>query len=398
MCWAARWKGGANDTAIHRIAPLEFAGPGDISFLSHPRYQQQLAASRAACVIVAPAMRDAALGAGRMHRGGQPLRLFRTGHAALEAAAHACRVAAGVHPSAVVDPSAQIVHPTATVGPLCVVERGAAASVQARCSSPGSRWAKTATSVRVACCMRVWSSAPMVLALRHQGAWVKIEQLGAVRIGDDVEIGANTCIDRGALQDTVIEDGVKLDNLIQIGHNVRIGRHSAMAGCVGVAGSATIGAHCTVGGGAIVLGHLELADNVHISAATVVTRSLTRAGQYTGMFPIDDNARWEKNAATLKQLHSLRERIKALSRLLKQHERKNNSMMDIHAILKQLPHRYPFLLVDRVLELERNERIKAIKNVTFNEPYFMGHFPRPPCDAGGADSGSAGPGCGPAGV
>ena len=140
----------------------------------------------------------------------------------------------------------------------------------------------------------------------------KIEQLGAVRIGNDVEIGANTCIDRGALDDTVIENGVKLDNLIQIGHNVHIGAHTAMAGCVGVAGSATIGAHCTVGGGAVVLGHLSLADHVHISAASVVTRSILQPGQYTGMFPLDSNANWEKNAASLKQLARLRERIKAL--------------------------------------------------------------------------------------
>ena len=144
------------------------------------------------------------------------------------------------------------------------------------------------------------------------GAWEKIEQLGAVRIGNDVEIGANTCIDRGAMQDTVNEDGVKLDNLIQIGHNVRVGAHTAMAGCVGVAGSAVIGAHCTIGGGAIVLGHLTLADHVNVSAASVVTRSIAKPGHYTGMFPIDDNAAWEKNAATLKQLHGLRERIRVL--------------------------------------------------------------------------------------
>ena len=122
----------------------------------------------------------------------------------------------------------------------------------------------------------------------------------------------NTCIDRGALQDTVIEDGVKLDNLIQIGHNVRVGKNTAMAGCVGVAGSATIGANCTIGGGAIVLGHLVLADGVNISAATVVTRSIRKAGHYTGIFPIDDNAVWEKNAASLKQLHGLRDRIRSL--------------------------------------------------------------------------------------
>jgi UDP-3-O-[3-hydroxymyristoyl] glucosamine N-acyltransferase len=146
----------------------------------------------------------------------------------------------------------------------------------------------------------------------HGGAWVKIEQLGAVRIGNDVELGANTCVDRGALDDTVIEDGVKLDNMVQIGHNVHIGAHSAMAGCAGVAGSAVIGKHCTVGGGAVVLGHLSLADHVHISAASVVTRSIRQAGHYSGVFPIDDNAAWEKNAATLKQLHALRDRIKKL--------------------------------------------------------------------------------------
>jgi UDP-3-O-[3-hydroxymyristoyl] glucosamine N-acyltransferase len=146
----------------------------------------------------------------------------------------------------------------------------------------------------------------------NAGAWEKIEQLGAVRIGNDVEIGANTCVDRGALADTVIEDGVKLDNLIQVGHNVRIGKHTAVAGNVGIAGSTSIGAHCTIGGGAGILGHLTIADNVHISAVSVVSRSITRPGTYTGFFPIDDNAAWEKNAATLKQLHSLRERLKAL--------------------------------------------------------------------------------------
>ena len=136
--------------------------------------------------------------------------------------------------------------------------------------------------------------------------------LWPIWIGDDVEIGANTCIDRGALDDTVIEDGVKLDNLIQIGHNVRIGAHSALAGCVGVAGSAVIGKHSTVGGAGMVLGHLELADHVHISAGSLVSRSIRKPGQYTGVFPIDDNAAWEKNAATLRQLHALRNRLRIL--------------------------------------------------------------------------------------
>jgi UDP-3-O-[3-hydroxymyristoyl] glucosamine N-acyltransferase len=136
----------------------------------------------------------------------------------------------------------------------------------------------------------------------HDGQWVKIEQLGAVRIGNDVEIGANTCIDRGALDD------------IQIAHNVRIGKHTAIAGCVGVAGSAVIGAHCTIGGGSGIVGHVTLAEHVHVSAGTDVTRSITKPGLYTGMFPFDDHAAWEKNAATLRQLHSLRERLRALEK------------------------------------------------------------------------------------
>jgi UDP-3-O-[3-hydroxymyristoyl] glucosamine N-acyltransferase len=147
-----------------------------------------------------------------------------------------------------------------------------------------------------------------------EGRWEKIEQLGGVVLGDDVEIGANTCVDRGALEDTVLEDGVKLDNLVQIAHNVHVGAHSAFAGCVGVAGSARIGRHCTAGGGAIILGHLEIVDHVHITAATVVTRSIRIPGQYSGAFPFDDNASWEKNAATLRQLHALRERLRALER------------------------------------------------------------------------------------
>lgn len=305
---------GSPDLQIERLAPLESAGPQDLSFLSNPRYQQQLAASRAACVIVAPALHDAALARGACIVTDDPYAYFARA-TQLWRRLHSAPLEPGVHPSAVVHPEA-LVDPTATVGPLCVVERGARVGA--------GTWLKSRVTVGEDCQIgaRCIVHAGVVIGADgfgfapQNGQWVKIEQLGAVRIGDDVEIGANTCIDRGALDDTVIEDGVKLDNLVQIGHNVRVGRHSAMAGCVGVAGSATIGAHCTVGGGGIVLGHLTLADHVHVSAATTVTRSITRPGQYTGMFPIDDNARWEKNAATVKQLHSLRERIKALEGLL----------------------------------------------------------------------------------
>jgi UDP-3-O-[3-hydroxymyristoyl] glucosamine N-acyltransferase len=211
----------------------------------------------------------------------------------------------------VIDPEARIAE-DAVIGPLCVVERGAEVG-------PGT-WLKSRVTLGEDCKIgaRCLVHSGVVIGADgfgfapHQGQWEKIEQLGAVRIGNDVEIGANTCIDRGALEDTVIEDGVKLDNLIQIGHNVNVGKHTAMAGCVGVAGSAKIGAHCTVGGGAVVLGHLSLADHVHISAASVVTRSISQPGHYTGMFPLDSNVNWEKNAASLKQLSRLRDRIKAL--------------------------------------------------------------------------------------
>jgi UDP-3-O-[3-hydroxymyristoyl] glucosamine N-acyltransferase len=200
----------------------------------------------------------------------------------------------------------------AVIGPLCVLERGVRVGAGTVLKSRVTLSQGCVVGARCILHSGVVVGADGFGFALHQGQWEKIEQLGAVRIGDDVEIGANTCIDRGALEDTVIENGVKLDNLIQIGHNVHIGAHTAMAGCVGVAGSARIGAHCTVGGGAVVLGHLTLADHVHISAASVVTRSISQPGNYTGMFPLDTNTNWEKNAASLKQLSRLRERIKAL--------------------------------------------------------------------------------------
>ncbi len=299
-------------TTIERLAPLEVAGPQELSFLSNPRYRQQLAASGAACVIVAPALRALALERGPCIVTDDPYAYFaRTTQ--LWKQRHTVLPPAGIHPSAVVDDTAQI-HPTATIGPLCVVERGAVIGAGTVLKSRVTVAEGCRIGARCILHPGVVVGADGFGFAPHGGQWLKIEQLGAVCIGNDVEIGANTCIDRGALQDTLIEDGVKLDNLVQIGHNVRIGQHTAMAGCVGVAGSATIGAHCTIGGGAIVLGHLNLADGVHVSAATVVTHSIHRPGHYTGMFPIDDNAQWEKNAATLKQLHRLRERIKALER------------------------------------------------------------------------------------
>lgn len=297
---------------IERLAPLATAGPEALAFLSHPKYIKELAASHAACVIVSSAMAEAARARGAFIATPDPY-LYFAQLTQLWRSHHAPAQGPRIHPSAVIDPSAQIAD-TARIGALCVVERGASIGEHTVLKSRVTVSEDCVIGARCLLHPGVVIGADGFGLAPHAGAWVKIEQLGAVRIGDDVEIGANTCIDRGALDDTVIEDGVKLDNLIQIGHNVHVGRNTAMAGCVGVAGSARIGAGCTLGGGAIVLGHLELADGVHVSAASVVTRSILKPGQYTGMFPIDDNAAWEKNAATLRHLHGLRERLRALER------------------------------------------------------------------------------------
>ena len=295
---------------IDRIATLEAAQPSHIAFLANPRYRAQLAATRAGCVIVAPAQAEEAAARGTAIVTSDPYLYYaRLSQWWAEGEA----TPPGVHASAVVEPGAVIAH-DATVGALSYIGAGAVIGAGTRIAARVTVGARCTIGARGIVHSGVVIGADGFGFAPNQGRWEKIAQLGAVRIGDDVEIGANTCIDRGALDDTVIEDGVKLDNLIQIGHNVRVGAHSAMAGCVGIAGSAKIGRHCTLGGGAIVLGHLELADHVHITAATVVSRSIAKPGQYSGMFPIDDNASWEKNAATLRQLHALRDRLRALEK------------------------------------------------------------------------------------
>jgi UDP-3-O-[3-hydroxymyristoyl] glucosamine N-acyltransferase len=316
---------GDPEQEIRSIAPLESATSQDLSFLSHPKYQSQLAASKAGCVIVGPTLLAAAKLRGACIVDDQPYLYFARltqiwKRRQVDDLARTGAAVPRIHASAVIDPMATI-HPDASIGPLCVVERNASVGASTVLKSRVTVGENCRVGARCILHSGVVVGADGFGFAPNEGAWEKIEQLGAVRIGDDVEIGANTCIDRGALSDTVIEDGVKLDNLIQIGHNVHIGKHTAMAGCVGVAGSANIGAYCTVGGGAVVLGHLKIADHVNISAASVVTKSISRAGHYTGLFPIDDNAAWEKNAVTLKQLHSLRQRIMALEKLANKPEK-----------------------------------------------------------------------------
>ncbi|MCM2478692.1 UDP-3-O-(3-hydroxymyristoyl)glucosamine N-acyltransferase [Serpentinimonas maccroryi] len=328
---------GDGTRAIAGLASLESAGPDRLAFVGQARHAAAIESTQAAALIVPPELVPRASARGPCIETSQPYPYFarltqwwRSRQLAAQRAA-ADPAEPAIHPSAWVHPSAELAAGV-RLGAFAVVEAGAqigaGSEIGAHCVI-GAR-ARIGAQARLA--VQVVIGHDCTLGARcivHSGAvigadgfgfaaheerWLKIEQLGAVRIGDEVEIGANTCIDRGTLDDTVLEDGVKLDNLIQIGHNVRIGAHTAMAGCVGVAGSAQIGAHCTFGGGAGVLGHLRIVDHVHITAATLVSRSILKPGQYSGAFPIDDNANWEKNAATLRQLYALRQRIKVLEK------------------------------------------------------------------------------------
>ena len=322
---------GDADRQVVRIASLANADAGSIGFLANPRLRSQLDITLAGSLIVAEGLREAALArCGAVIVTDDPY-LYHARLTRWWAARHRRAPTVGVHPTALLGEGVRI-HPSVSVGAFAVIEdqaclnEGVVIGAHSQVGFGAQIGAHTRLAARVvfgeACRIGARGTVHSGAVIGadgfgfapFEGRWEKIEQLGAVRIGDDVDIGANTCIDRGALDDTLIEDGVKLDNLIQIAHNVHIGKHTAMAGCVGVAGSARIGAHCTFGGAAMILGHLEIADHVHISAASCVMSSILKPGQYSGVFPIDDNAQWEKNAATLRQLHTLRSRLRALEK------------------------------------------------------------------------------------
>ncbi|MCC6474291.1 MAG: UDP-3-O-(3-hydroxymyristoyl)glucosamine N-acyltransferase [Burkholderiales bacterium] len=301
-------------TRVAGIASLRSAGEGDLSFLARGKFRESLRATRAAAVIVSREDRDATA---------LPRIVCEDSYLYYAKVAELFQprvdVAPGIHPSAVVSPRANV-HPGASIGPGCHVADEARIEhgvfLGAGCVIGAGSSIGEGSRLHPRVCVYHGCSIGR-RAIIHSGAvigadgfgmaleggrWRKIPQLGGVRIGDDVEIGANTTIDRGALDDTVIEEGVKLDNQIQIGHNVHIGAHSALAGCVGIAGSARIGRGCTLGGGAIVLGHLELADGVHVSAATVITRSIRSPREYAGLYPFQRKSEWVRNAALIRRL------------------------------------------------------------------------------------------------
>ncbi|MDN4054936.1 UDP-3-O-(3-hydroxymyristoyl)glucosamine N-acyltransferase [Massilia sp. YIM B02763] len=320
---------------VSALASLERAGPADLSFLANAKLRAVAAASRAGALILSP-LDDAVVGTD--YRGARIVTADPHAYFARAAQYLVARETPpqqpGIHPSAVVDACARI-DPAAHIGPLVTVEAGAVVQAGA-VIDPGCFIGREAVvGEDTHFFANVTFHARCIIGKRgivHSGAviggdgfgfahedgrYVKVPQLGRVVLGDDVDIGANTTVDRGALDDTIIGDGVKLDNLIQIGHNCHIGANTAMAGCVGVAGSAKIGRHCTFGGAAMVNGHIEIVDHVHVTAGTLVANSLLEPGRYTGFYPISKNAEWERNAVLLRNLAAMRERIRALEKAVK---------------------------------------------------------------------------------
>lgn len=313
---------GDPDTAIAGVATLAGAGPDQLAFLANPKYRGQLAHTRAGVVVMRED--DAAGYVGTALLAPDPYVAFAKIAALFEPRP---APAPGIHPSAVVDPGAQV-HPSAQVGPFVAI--GARSRIEAGAVlGPGCvigedcvvgegcvLVARVTLVTRVRLGRRVLIHPGAVLGAdgfglaMEGGHWRKVPQLGGVTVGDDCEIGANTTIDRGALEDTVLEEDVRLDNQIQIGHNVRIGAHTAMAGCSAVAGSARIGRYCLIGGGAGVLGHLELCDRVVVTAMSLVTHSIREPGEYSSGTPLMDNRSWRKNAARFKQLDALARRLR----------------------------------------------------------------------------------------
>ncbi len=305
---------GDGDMRITGMATLKDATSGQLSFLANGRYRRFLAATRASAVILNAADADAARTA---------VLICDDPYVAYARAARLLHPAGdspcGIHADALVDPGASvdagawigpgtIVEANARigngvfVGPACVIGAGVSIGADSRLVARVTLLAGARIGQRVLLHPGVVIGSDGFGMAQVSGRWEKIPQLGGVRIGDDVEIGANTTVDRGALGDTVIEEGVKIDNQVQVAHNVHIGAHSAIAGCVGISGSTRIGRHCTLAGGVGVVGHLDIADHVHITGMSMVTHSIRTAGTYSAGTPLMENRLWRLNAARFKQL------------------------------------------------------------------------------------------------
>lgn len=317
---------GDPDARVDSVATLGAAHPGAVSFLANPRYRRQLEGTRAGAVVL-----DAESAASCPVAALVCENPYAT-YARIAALLYPTPPApAGIHPSAVVaadariDPSAHvgpfavigagcIVGPRAYVGPHCVLEAGVTLAQDVRLVARVTLCRGVSIGARSLLHPGVVIGADGFGFAQERGAWVKVPQVGSVQIGADVEIGANTTVDRGAIEDTVIEDGVKLDNQIQIGHNVRIGAHTAMAACVGVSGSTTIGRRCMIGGATGIGGHLTICDDVAITGMSVVSHSITRPGVYSSGIPIEEASTWRRIVGRLKRINLLAERVARLER------------------------------------------------------------------------------------
>jgi UDP-3-O-[3-hydroxymyristoyl] glucosamine N-acyltransferase len=321
---------GSSDIMIGAVAPLDAAGQTDLGFLANVRYRQQALASKAAAIVLAQKDAEALFPTGRAHgvlvTCANPYAWFSLASQQLNPVAPhvpgrdpTARIANEAHVDAdacidayaVIDTRARIgsgswigagcyVGPDATIGSGTRLYPGV--RIMAGCSI-GDRGIVHAGAVIGA---DGFGFAP------YGGRYIKIPQTGRVVIGNDVEIGANTTIDRGTMGDTVIEDGVKLDNQVQVAHNVRIGAHTVVAGCVGIAGSAIIGRQCQLGGAAMIHGHISICDGVIVSGGTLISRSINEPGFYSGVFPFMPNREWERNAAVVRHLDELRTRLRKL--------------------------------------------------------------------------------------
>ena len=313
-------------TRLHGLATLKGAGPGQLSFFHNSRYFQALLGTRASAVILRPDYLDkcptnALLSERPYITFAQATRLFEQRHSA----------PVGIHPSAVIDPSAEI-DPSASISPHVVVGArariGANVSIGPHCSigddsviGAGSLLNANVTLYHgVTVGERAVIHAGVVIGSDGFGfafdgeRHLKIAQLGGVRIGDDVEIGSGTCIDRGALEDTEIGDGVKIDNLVQIAHNVKVGAHTVICGCSAIAGSSRIGKNCIIAGGVGIINHLTIADGVTVTAMSLVSQSIGEKGVYSSGTGLADTLTWRRNMVRFGQLDEMSKRLRKLEK------------------------------------------------------------------------------------
>ena len=319
---------GAAEQAVDGLATLQDAGPSQLTFLANAQYRKHLGSCRAAAVLLTAA--DAEGFTGNALVVANPYLAYATLSHLFD---RKPRAVAGVHPTAVVAEDAQV-DPSAAIGPYVVIEAGAkiaaGVSLGAHCVigarseiGEGGWLAPRVTlyhDVRIG--KRVVIQSGAVIGgegfgfANEKGVWQKIAQIGGVSIGDDVEIGANTTLDRGALADTRIGNGVKLDNQIMIAHNVQVGDNTAMAACVGISGSTSIGKNCMIAGGVGMVGHIDVCDGVFVTGMTMVTRSITEPGAYSSGTAMQPAAEWKKSVARIRQLDDMARRVKQLEKQL----------------------------------------------------------------------------------